>query len=53
MQTFFVSLGSWKLLAAIALADQICSAAGQPVSLAAPPANLWPKPISAPIKVLG
>jgi hypothetical protein len=40
MQTFFMSLGSWKLLAAIALAGQICSAAGQPVSLAAPPRSI-------------
>jgi hypothetical protein len=34
MQTFFRSLGSWKVLAAIALAGQICSAAGQPVNAA-------------------
>jgi CHAT domain-containing protein len=42
MQDFFMSLGSWKLLAAVlsAACCGICSAAGQPVSLTAPPRTI-------------
>jgi CHAT domain-containing protein/tetratricopeptide (TPR) repeat protein len=42
MQEFFMSLGSWKLLVAVLLAAccGIWPAAGQPVSLAAPPRSI-------------